>query len=302
MPLQKGKHNGKLLDITIKTDLFLSYKFQYYIQPYSMKRILVLLFFFLSFVPNNQAQTSASVNLEETGIWSGLYLYVRINDKLGYYAEHHYRVRNALDNITSFVGRPRQIYNRVGLSVLFNKNFEMVVGPALIVNYSPDPGNPAYEAYTIEPRIWSQFLFKFPYIGRVKLVNQFRFEPRWKKENDIGASYEFTIRYRSKFFAYIPINTRRIEVNTLYFSPSLEIFMHSGKSIVFNPFEDFRTYNGFGYVLNPKITFFAGHMWTLGQKASGYEYRTSHIFRFNIFVSLDGRKSENKVPKINMGY
>lgn len=267
-----------------------------------MKRILVLLFFILSFIPNNQAQTSASVNLEETGIWTGLYLNVRINDKLGYYAEHHYRVRNALDNITSFIGRPRQIYNRAGLNILFTKNFEMVVGPALIVNYTPDPGNPAYEPHTLEPRIWWQFLFKSPNIGRVKLVSQFRIEHRWKKENDIGASYEFTNRYRYKFFAYIPINTRSIEINTLYFSPSLEIFMHSGKSIVFNPFEDFRTYNGFGYVLNSNITFFAGYMWTLGQKASGYEYRTSHIFRFNIYVGLHGRNSENKLPKTNLGY
>lgn len=267
-----------------------------------MKQILVFLIFIISFTTNNHAQTSSSINLEETGIWTGLYLNVRINDKLGYYAEHHYRARNALDNVTSFIGRPRQIYNRVGLNIFFTKNFEAVVGPALIVNYSPEPGNSAYEPYTLEPRIWSQFIFKSPNIGRVKLVSQFRFEHRWKKQEDIGASYEFTNRYRYKFFAYIPINTRSIEVNTFFFSPSVEIFMHSGKSIVSNPFEDFRTYNGFGYVLNPSITFFAGYMWTLGQKPSGYEYRTSHIFRFNIYVGFDGRESENKVPKVNLGY
>ena len=267
-----------------------------------MKQILVLLILFISFIPYSQAQTNASVNLEETGIWTGLYLKVRINDKLGYYAEHHYRTRNALNNVTSFIGRSRQVYNRAGLNIFFTKNFEAVVGPALILNYSPEPGNPNYEPYTIEPRIWSQFVFKSPYIGRVKLVNQFRFEHRWKKSNKKGASYEFTNRYRYKFFAYIPINTRSIEVNTIYFSPSIEIFMHSGKSIAFNPFEDFRTYNGFGYVLNPSITFFAGHMWTLGQKSSGYQYKTSHVFRFNVYVGLNGKDSENKIPKVNLGY
>ena len=268
-----------------------------------MRHKLSILFFLYFFSPSVfLAQTSASVNLEETGIWAGMYLNVRINDKLGYYAEHHYRTRNALNNVASFIGRPRQIYNRVGLNIFFTKNFEAVIGPALIVNYTPEPGNPKYNSYTLEPRIWSQWLFKLPNIGRVKLVNQFRFEHRWKKENDIGAEYHFTNRYRFKLFAYIPINTQRIEVNTLYFSPSIEIFMHSGKSIIFNPFEDFRTYNGFGYILNPNITFFAGHMWTLGQKSSGYEYRTSHIFRFNVFVGLDSRKSADKIPKINIGY
>lgn len=268
-----------------------------------MRNFLELIIVLLCLIPTGiNAQEQSSTNLEETGIWEGLYLNIRINDKLGYYAEHHYRARNALDNVTSWVGRPRQFYNRAGLNIFFSKNFEAVIGPALIVNYTPEPGNPEYEPYTLEPRIWSQFLFKSPPLGRVKLVHQFRFEQRWKKKNDVGAEYEYTNRYRYKFFAYIPMNTRSIEVGTFYFSPSAEIFMQSGKSIVYNPFEDFRTYNGFGYVLNPSITFFAGHMWTLGQKSTGYEYRTSHVFRFNIYVGLDGRKSENKVPKVNLGY
>ncbi len=248
------------------------------------------------------AQDRASVNLEETGIWEGLYLNIRINDKLGYYGEHHFRSRNNQDNVTSWIGRPRQIYNRGGLNFFFNKYFEAVAGPALIVNYTPEPGNPDYEPYILEPRIWEQFLFKTPPMGRVKLVHQFRFEQRWKRKNNVGAEYNYTNRYRYKFFAYIPINTRSIETGTVFFSPSAEIFMHSGKSIVYAPFEDFRTYNGIGYVLNPSVTFFAGHMWTLGQKSSGYEYRTSHVFRFNIYVGLDGRKSENKIPKVNLGY
>ena len=267
-----------------------------------MKQLPVFLFLYFSLIANNHAQTETSTNLEETGIWSGLYLNVRISEKLAYYAEHHYRVRNSLDNVTSFVGRPRQFYNRAGLNIMFSKNFEMIIGPALVVNYSPDPGNPAYNSSAIEPRIWSQFLFKHPNIGRVQLVSQFRFEQRWKKNNDIGASFKFTNRYRYKFFGYIPINTPVIETETLYFSASGEIFMQSGKSIVFAPFEDFRTYNGFGYVLNPNITFFVGHMWTLGQKSSGYEYRTSHVLRFNVYVSIDGRRRENKIPKLNLGY
>jgi hypothetical protein len=66
--------------------------------------------------------------------------------------------------------------------------------------------------------------------------------------------------------------------------------------------EDFRTYNGFGYVLNKNITFFAGHMWTLGQKSTGYEYKTTHILRFNIYIGLDSRPSTDRMPKINLGY
>jgi len=104
-----------------------------------MKKTLFFLFLIFYTLPN-QAQTEPSVNLEETGIWAELYLKIRLNKTLGYYAEHHYRARNSVDNITSFVGRPSQVYNRFGLNIFVNENFEIVVGPTLVFNFTPDPG------------------------------------------------------------------------------------------------------------------------------------------------------------------
>lgn len=104
-----------------------------------MKKTLFFLFLIFYTLPN-QAQTEPSVNLEETGIWAGLYLKIRLNKTLGYYAEDHYRARNSVDNITSFVGRPSQVYNRFGLNIFVNENFEIVVGPTLVFNFTPDPG------------------------------------------------------------------------------------------------------------------------------------------------------------------
>lgn len=246
--------------------------------------------------------TQSVTNLEETGIWNGIYLKGKFSKKLGYYGEHHLRFRNSSDNVKSFLGRTRQVYNRAGLNIFFNENFEAVIGPTLVWNFTPDPGNPNFEKVVLEPRIWHQWLFIMPTMGRFKLYHQFRFEHRWKRDNDVGDDYDYTNRYRYKLFSYIPLNKKKIEAKTLFFSPSAEIFMHSGKSIVTNPFEDFRTYNGLGYVLNQNITFFAGHMWTLGQKNTGFEYRASHILRFNVFIGFDWRKIENKLPTINLGY
>jgi len=258
-------------------------------------------FWLLCLVPwSLLAQTETT--LGETGIWYGVYLKGKISSKLGYYGEHHYRTRNALDNVTSFMGRRRQIYNRAGLNIFVNPNFEIVVGPTLVFNYTPDKEDPRYEKVTIEPRIWHQWLFMMPAMGRVKLYHQFRFEHRWKQDNLVDSPLEYTNRYRYKFFAYIPLNTKKIEPGTLFFSPSAEIFMHSGESIVNNPFEDFRTYNGLGYVVNPNVTLFAGHMWTLGQRPSGFQYRTSHIIRINALIGLDFRRTLQKLPSINLGY
>jgi hypothetical protein len=247
-------------------------------------------------------QTQAIVQLEETGIWNGLYLKVRLSRRVGYYGEHHYRVRNRSEQVTSFIGRTRQLYNRAGINILFNEYFEAVIGPTLVFNFSPQPGNENFEEVTLEPRIWHQWLFIMPAMGRFKLFHQFRFEHRWRRSNRIGAPYEYTDRYRYKLFAYIPINKPKIEEGTLFFSPSAEIFLQSGSTVAYNPFEDFRTYNGLGYILSHHITFFAGHMWTIGQKATGFEYRTSHIIRLNILVGIDLRKIDHKIPPINLGY
>jgi hypothetical protein len=249
------------------------------------------------------AQTRSVTRLVETGLWNGLYLKTRFSDKLGYYAEHHWRLRNSPDNLYDFIGQKRQFYNRFGVNFFFSDRFEAVIGPTLVLNFTPDPGNPEYDKIAWEPRIWHQYLLMMPPMGRIKIFHQFRFEHRWKRSsNRVNTPHDYTDRYRYKFFAYIPINKDKIEVKTLFISPSAEIFMHSGKSIVYHPFEDFRTYNGVGYVVNRNLTFFAGHMWTLGQNPSGFEYSTSHIFRINAFIGLDLRRIEKTLPPINIGF
>lgn len=244
----------------------------------------------------------SQTNLEGTGVWNGVYLKGKITNKIGYYGEHHLRLRNNSNNLNSFLGPTKQIYNRAGISFFVSENFEIILGPTLVLNFSVDPDDSNLKRVVLEPRIWHQWLFKMPEMGRVSLFHQFRFEHRWKRSNEIDAQHNYTNRYRYKVFAYIPLNKDVIEPKTLFFSPSAEIFMQSGKSVVFNPFEDFRTYNGIGYVLNPNFTFFVGHMWTIGQKNSGFEFTSSHILRFNVFFGLDFRKIQDKLPSINLGY
>lgn len=264
------------------------------------RQLLVVFLFAISM--HSFSQDKPEAKLEETGLWNGVYLNFRLSDKLSYYAEHHYRLRNSQQNLYDFIGRNRQIYNRSGLKYAFNESFEVIVGPTLVLNFSPDKSNSNFDRIAYEPRIWHQWLFIMPGINRIKLYHQFRFEHRWKRDNLEGSDYKYTNRYRYKIFAYIPLNTKKIEKGAWYFSPSAEIFMHSGKSIVFNPFEDFRTYNGFGYVFNNNVTFFGGHMWTIGQNPNGFTYKKTHIIRLNLMIGLDFRKAENKVPKINLGF
>lgn len=248
------------------------------------------------------AQERASINTENTGLWNGYYIKAQFTNKLKYHAEHHFRFRNDVNNTYSYARNFSSIYNRIGLNILFNDSFEAIIGPALIFNFTPEPNNPNFEKLTLEPRIWHQWLFKMKGFKSFDVYHQFRFEHRWKRSNQVDTDYDFTNRYRYRLFSYIPLNASKIQKNTVYFYPSAEIFLQSGKSVVYNPLEDFRIHNGFGYVMDRNVTLFVGHMWTIGQKATGFEYRMSHIFRFNILFGLDLRKFESKIPPVNLGY
>ncbi|MFN3918500.1 MAG: DUF2490 domain-containing protein [Flavobacteriales bacterium] len=262
---------------------------------------IVLLFSFLSGYTQVTPPTSSLSKVEETGNWNGLYIRGRFSEKFLYYSEHHYRRRNSLDNTYDFIGRMRQVYNRWGVNYVHNEYFNVILGPTLVFNFTPDPGNPDFEKVTLEPRIWHQWLLSQPYIGRVKLYHQFRFEHRWKRDNNIGASFKYTDRYRYKIFAYIPLNNKTLQNKTWFFSPSAEIFFETGKHVVYQHLEDFRIYNAIGYILNNKITFFGGHMWTTGTKSNGYEFRQSHIIRLNLFYNIDFRNKNKIVPSVLMG-
>lgn len=275
----------------------------YWPQLFVLKTLLISVFTFSNLslkAQQSDPPTASETNLRETGNWNGLYLKFRFTDKLFYYSEHHYRRRNSQDNVYDFVGRMRQSYNRWGVNILFNPYFEGIIGPTLVWNFTPQPGNDALNKVVIEPRIWHQWLFITPQMGRVKMYHQFRFEHRWKKDNDIGAEFDYTNRYRYKAYAYIALNKTTIQPRTWFLAPSAEIFMQTGKNIVYNAFEDFRIYTAVGYVFNKNYTFLAGHMYTIGQNNTGFQYGTSHIIRINLFVNFDFRKIERTIPQINL--
>ncbi|CAN5169420.1 hypothetical protein BH23BAC1_BH23BAC1_22980 [soil metagenome] len=267
----------------------------------STKNSIVYIFLFCTLTCFGQnAPQSAEIHKPGTGLWMGLYTKLRFSERAFYYAETHYRRRNSLGDRRDFIGRMGQIYNRHGINFLFNPYFEVTLGPVLVLNYSPQPDNPEYETVTLEPRIWHQWLLIQPQMGRFKFYHQFRFEHRFKRTNLRNSEYKYTDRYRYKIFAYIPLNKSYLGNNTLFLAPSAEIFMHTGKSVVFHPLEDFRVYTGIGYIINQNYMLFGGHMWTIGQNPEGFSYNQSHIIRLNLFINFDLRPTRKTIPKIHM--
>ena len=241
------------------------------------------------FIPQQRTDLPAT-----TESWNGLYIKLRLTDRVFWYQENHYRRRSSINDRGDFIGRLGQIYNRFGFTYLFNDQFEVTLGPTVVLNFTPDPADPNYLNYTIEPRIWHQWLLTQG-IGSVKILHQFRFEHRWKRYNNIGADYNYTDRFRYKITAYVPLNKPKMENKTFFIAPSNEIFFETGSHVT-DILEENRLYTAIGYTYN-NFMFFGGHMWTYGPTSTPGTYRNRHIIRLNVMYTLDFRNRRTPVVR-----
>lgn len=262
-----------------------------------MKIVLIILSFFLVTQVFSQ-ELESNFQDAETNLWLSSYNKFRIADKLYWAAELHYRRIGDGENL--FVDRMAQIYNRHGLTYFVSPNFNVTVGGVMRLNFSPDPENPDFEPITVEPRIWHQYMFVSPW-PRFIIYNRLRIEHRWNRSNRLESEYTFRNRWRYMFYMKIPLNKKQLVPGALYFSPSTEIIMQTGKTVKGSFAEDLRLYGSFGYISSPRVTYSLGLMYTTGQTVQDpLLYRRRWIVRANVYISLDFRKEEKKVPSIRV--
>lgn len=241
---------------------------------------------------------NAQFNPAGTNMWLGNYYKFRFTDKLFWDAQTHFRTAGYNDR--PYIGRMAQIYNRHGLSYRARPNFVFTIGPVLRLNFTPDPGNPEFKNLVLEPRIWHEYLFAMPY-ERFIVYHRLRIEHRWSIGNRLDDEWIYRDRWRYKFFMAIPLNNTTLRPRTWYVIPDVEIIMQSGKAVAGSPLEDLRIYPQLGYIWNARYKYTAGMMFTTGQRLeNAYIYNTRWIFRLNLYMSLDFRKLEDKIPEIRI--
>tara|TARA_B100000508_G_scaffold51853_1_gene40252 strand:- start:1994 stop:2776 length:783 start_codon:yes stop_codon:yes gene_type:complete len=229
-------------------------------------------------------------------LWLGGYGKFRLTEKLFWSGELHLRTSSTKE--TPMVGYLSKIYNRHGIKYVHSKKFSATLGGVLRLNLSQYDG-PEYQRLALEPRIWHQYIFAMPF-DRFMVYHRIRIEHRWSKPNLTDAEFIYRNRYRYMIQAKIPINKKKLVPGAYYFSPYVELIMQSGKTIVGNPMEDLRIYPHVGYILNPRVAFSVGMLYTTGQtSANGQYYRRRWIPRINTYISLDFRKEKFKIPEIN---
>lgn len=245
-----------------------------------------------------QPDNKTTFKAPSTSVWLGTYTNLRITDKLFWAGEFHFRTTE--HNDIRFVGRAAQIYNRHGISYRIKPNFIFTLGPVVRLNFTPDPGNPEFKKMVVEPRIWHEYLFGMPF-NRIMFYHRFRIEHRWSKENKKGDDWIYRDRWRYKAYLAVPINNKKLIPGTWYFAPDFEIIIQSGKPVNGSFLEDIRFYPQFGYIASSNVKYTAGFMYTTGQTLRDpYEFNTRWVARFNVYLSYDIRKLEQRVPEIRI--
>ncbi|GAA5029709.1 hypothetical protein GCM10011506_18240 [Marivirga lumbricoides] len=263
-----------------------------------IKISLIALLSFSSYFVTGQELESSFDDLE-TNLWFSSYNKFRISDKLFWAAEMHYRRIGSAEN-RPFIDRMAQIYNRHGINYVHSPKFNITVGGVLRLDFTPEPGNEELKPLIIEPRIWHQYLFVMPF-SRFMLYHRIRIEHRWSTNHRPDSEWLFRNRWRYSIYAKIPLNNPQLVPGTVYFSPSVELILQTGKPVVGSFIEDFRLYGNFGYIVSPRVSASMGLMYTTGQKTSDPTlYRRRYILRVSTYISLDFRKKERKIPAIKL--
>ena len=198
------------------------------------------------------------------------------------------------------VGKVVQIYNRHGITYMPKSNIAITFGPVVRLDFTPEPGNRELKRMIVEPRIWHEYLFAMPF-KRLMLFHRIRIEHRWNTSHEPGSEWIFRNRWRYMIAANIPLNKPKMVPGAFYFNPGVELIMQNSKAVAGSPVDDLRITPQFGYIYSASVKYSAGLMYTTGQSLSdAYMYRTRWVLRLNIYVSLDFRKFEDKIPEIRI--
>ena len=233
---------------------------------------------------------------DNTNIWWGTYTKARLSEKLYWNIQHHFRTGN-YDNVP-FTGRVTQIYNRHAIDYRVRPNVMLTAGMVLRLDFTPEPGNrDDFAPVVLEPRFWEEIMFAMPF-EKMIVYHRIRLEHRWSRRNDRGNDFIFRNRWRYKLFMKIPLNGTKLVPKTWFLMPDVEIMLQTGKPVGGSVLEDLRVYPQIGYIANTTTQYTMGMMYTTGQRLSDATvFRSRWIFRANVYLTLDFRKLENKVPE-----
>lgn len=248
-----------------------------------MKQLATLLFFITFWSQSMQAQTpEKSINYSNQQ-WIQYYNKLHFSEHWSLLTDGGFRTKDAFNS-------PSQYIVRTGIAYQLNPNLRFAAGFAHLGFYRSD------SLSSMEFRPYQEVLLKQK-VGKVSIGHRFRLEQRVFRNLDpaggLSSTGDFNLRYRYRLFLNIPLwiskNTagRKLQLNV-----GDEIFLASGKDVVYNIFNQNRILVGPTFKINKNfgISMTYNHQF-IGKNAPA-EYNQDYVFWLGIKHTIDLRKKK----------
>ena len=243
--------------------------------------------------------TESQFNNPKQRLWINTYGNIRISKRLFWDAQTHFRFTET--RATPYVGQIAQIYNRHAIGYIYSKKINFSLGGVLRINFNTNEDElPTDRNVVPEYRIWHQYQFAQP-LYTAMIYHRIRIEHRWTRGFAENSSFIFRNRFRYLVRGKIPLNSHKLETNTLYIAPEAEVILQGGKQVVGSIYEDLRLTTTLGYILTPRLTVAGGLMYSQGQTFDNPGiFNQNWTIRLHMYFSPDFRKVRNKLPAIHL--
>ena len=222
---------------------------------------LLVLFYFLFAIDLTGLSSVTTTN----SLWFSDVSKITLNKKWSVHIDFGLRGNDWANRWSQQLVRPGLIYK-------INEKWSISLGGAYFKHFS---GTELRSEY----RGWEQAVFNTSFL-RFVINQRVRIEQRLIQkyfENKQSHEYAYTNRYRYQLLCVMPINNEKLIDHTLYVLLSDEIMVNSGKTIVYNTFDQNRLAIGIGYKWSDTFTISMSYIAIYNQKN-----KKSAIDKFNV--------------------
>lgn len=235
-----------------------------------MKRLLVLFYILLAI-----DLTGLSSVTSTNSLWFSDVSKITLNKKWSVHFDIGLRGNDWANRWSQQLMRPGLIYK-------IDENWSISFGGAYFTHFSGS-------YFRSEYRGWEQAVFNTSF-WRFVINQRIRIEQRFIQkylEYEQSHEYVYTNRYRYQLQCVIPINNEKVIDHSFYAVLSDEIMFNSGKSIIYNAFDQNRLAIGIGYKWTNKFTISMSYIAIYNQKNKKDAIDKYNVLSLSLFHNLE---------------
>jgi len=210
-------------------------------------------------------------------LWGGYFSAIKVSERFSINSDFQGRT-------TDWHKQWSQVLGRTGLAYRVNDKFTFTLGFADFLFFQK--GN---KVLRNEYRPWQELLINDSY-KRIKITHRFRAEQRYFQQavnEELVDQFSFNHRFRYRFDLRYLLWKEMEGERAFHLQVGNEILVNAGKSIVFNYFDQNRTWVGIFYTLNKNFSFQFQYMNIFQQLANGNTLNRVSVLRVNIYHTVE---------------